>query len=138
MLEIFRHFEGENGHFACFGVPRLEKGVSCSCGCLLYCARCDASQLGEGSIDHPIAFTSRKLSKVEKNYSTIEREGLEIVYALQRLSHYVLGTHFNMYTYHYALKYLLNKPTLAGNISRWLLLSKEYDFEVTVKPTLEC
>ena len=25
---------------------------------------------GEGELDHPIAFTSRKLSKAEKNYST--------------------------------------------------------------------
>lgn len=99
---------------------------------------CHASQLGEGCIDHSIAFKSRKLSKVEKNYSTIELEGLEIVYWLQILSHYVLGTHFNMYAYHYALKYLVNKPTLAGKIWRWLLLSQEYDFEVTVKPTLEC
>lgn len=42
------------------------------------------TQLGEGDIDHPIVFVSRKLSKVEKNYSTTKREGLAIVYALQK------------------------------------------------------
>ena len=36
---------------------------------------------GEG-LDHPIAFVSRILSKVEKNYSTTEREGLAMVYVL--------------------------------------------------------
>ena len=37
---------------------------------------------GEGSIDHPIAFASRKLLTIEKNYTMTEREGLEMVYAL--------------------------------------------------------
>lgn len=36
------------------------------------------SQPSEEEIDHPITFVSRKLSKAEKNYTTIEREGLEM------------------------------------------------------------
>ena len=39
---------------------------------------------GEGNIDHPITFASRKLSTAEKNYTTTEREGLAMVYALQK------------------------------------------------------
>ena len=35
-----------------------------------------------GDIDHPLAFASRKLSTVEINYTTTEREGLAMVYAL--------------------------------------------------------
>ena len=34
------------------------------------------AQSGEGNIDHPIAFASRKLSTTEKNYTTTEREGV--------------------------------------------------------------
>ena len=52
------------------------------------------TQLGEGALDHPIAFMSRKLSTVEKNYTTMEREGLTMVYALQKFRHYLLGGHF--------------------------------------------
>lgn len=37
------------------------------------------SQEGDGDIDHPIAFTNRKLSKVEKNYTTTQCEGLVTV-----------------------------------------------------------
>ena len=37
---------------------------------------------GEGGIEHPIAFASMKLSSTERNYTTIEREGLAMVYAL--------------------------------------------------------
>ena len=40
------------------------------------------AQPGEGGLDHPIAFASRKLSSVENNYTTTEREGLAMVYAL--------------------------------------------------------
>jgi hypothetical protein len=40
------------------------------------------AQPGEGDIDHPLAFSSRKLSTAEINYTTTEREGLSMVYAL--------------------------------------------------------
>ena len=42
------------------------------------------AQPGEGGIDHPIAFARRKLSSVERNYTTTEREGLAMVYALHK------------------------------------------------------
>ena len=40
------------------------------------------TQPGEGDLDHPIAFTSMKLSFAEKKYMTIEREGMVMVYVL--------------------------------------------------------
>jgi len=63
----------------------------------------------------------------------VEHEGLTMVYALQNFRHYLLGEHFKMYIDHFALKYLVNKPVLGGNICRWLLLLQECDFEVIVK-----
>jgi len=91
------------------------------------------TQAGEGEMDHPIAFASRKLSKAEKNYSTTELEGLAMVYMLQNFKDYWLGGHFKMYTDHSVLKYLIKNPMLGGKICRWLLLIQEYDFEVIVK-----
>ena len=87
-----------------------------------------------GDIDHPITYSSQKLSTVEKKYTTTEREGLAMVYALQKFRHYLLGASFKMFTDHSALKYLVNKPVLGGRIYRWLLLFQEYDFEIIVKP----
>jgi hypothetical protein len=57
-----------------------------------------------------------------------------MVYALQKFRHYLLGKHFNMFTDHSTLKYLVNKPMLGGRICRWLLLFQEFEFEVIVKP----
>lgn len=74
------------------------------------------AQSSEGELDDPIAFTSRKLSKVEKNYSTTEREGLPMVWVLQKFKHYLLGGHFKMYMGHSVLKYLVNDPVLGGNM----------------------
>lgn len=71
-------------------------------------------QPGKEDIDHPIAFASRKLSKVEKSYSTIGCEGLEMVYAVQKSQHYLLAVQLKMYTDHFALKYQVNKPVLGG------------------------
>jgi hypothetical protein len=64
------------------------------------------AQPGEGGLDHPIAFSSRKLSTTEQNYTTTEHEGLAMVYALQKFRHYLLGSHFKMYTDHSALEIL--------------------------------
>ena len=74
------------------------------------------TQPGEGSIDHPISFATRKLLTTEKKYTTTEREGLAMVYALQKFRHYLLGGHFKMYTNHSALKYLVNKTVLGGEV----------------------
>jgi hypothetical protein len=57
-----------------------------------------------------------------------------MVYTLQMFRHYLLGKHFNMFTEHSALKYLVNKLVLGGIIYRWLLLFQEFDLKVIVKP----
>jgi hypothetical protein len=44
-------------------------------------------QPGTWELDHPISFASRKLLESEKNCNTKEREGLAMVYALQKFKH---------------------------------------------------
>jgi hypothetical protein len=92
------------------------------------------AQPGEGNMDHPIYFASRKLSQVECNYTTTKMEGFVMIYALQKFRNYFLGSHFKFFIDHYALKYLVNKPVLEGRICRWLLMFQEFSFEVIVKP----
>jgi hypothetical protein len=80
------------------------------------------AQPGAGDIDHPLSFASRKLYTAEINYTTTEREGLAMLYVLQKFHHYLLGGQFNMFTDHSALKHLVNNPVLGGRICIWLLL----------------
>jgi hypothetical protein len=49
------------------------------------------AHLRVGDLDHHIAFAGRKLSELEKNYNTTEREGLSMVYALHKSRHCLLG-----------------------------------------------
>jgi hypothetical protein len=92
------------------------------------------TQPRDGAMDHPIYFASRKLSQVEHNYTTTKREGLAMIYSLHKFRNYLLGSHFNFFTDHSALKYLVNKPVLEGRICWWLLLFQEFSFEVIIKP----
>jgi hypothetical protein len=92
------------------------------------------AQPGAGDVDHSLAFATRNLSTAEINYTTTEREGLAMVYVLQKFHHYLLGGNFKMFTNHSVLKNLFNKRVSGGRIWTWLLLFQEYDFEIRVKP----
>jgi len=58
----------------------------------------DASDVGVGGVliqedksgvDHPVCYFSKKLNKHQKNYSTIEKECLALILALQHFEVYV-------------------------------------------------
>lgn len=58
------------------------------------------TQLGDYNMDHPNAYASRNLNKAEKNYVTTEREGLGMIFSLQKFHHYLLANPFIFYTDH--------------------------------------
>ena len=91
------------------------------------------TQPADDATDHPNTYASRKLNRVERNYSTTEWEGLGMVFSLQNFWHYLLANPFTFYTDHQALKYLVNKPLHHGRICRWILLFQEFEFEVVVR-----
>ncbi|GFX38747.1 retrovirus-related Pol polyprotein from transposon 297 [Trichonephila clavipes] len=74
----------------------------------------DASEVGAGVVlsqriegeEHPIVFLSKKFSKAERNYSTVERELAAIIFGLKRLKHYLDGQKFIIETDHNPLRYL--------------------------------
>lgn len=75
----------------------------------------DASQnaigcvLSQGKIgqDLPIAYASRALNKAERNYSTIEKELLAIVWGCKHFRPYLLGRPFIIMTDHKPLTSIL-------------------------------
>lgn len=56
-----------------------------------------------------------------------------MIFSLQKYHHYLLANHFMLYINHQALKYLVNRPLHHGQICRWLILSKEFEFEVVIQ-----
>ena len=75
---------------------------------------CDASDfaveavLGQRVDKKPVAiyYASKTLMDAQVNYSTIEKELLVIVFALEKFRSYLLGTKVIVYTDHSALKFL--------------------------------
>ena len=80
------------------------------------------TQLGDDGMDYPIVYSSRKINKVERNYSMTEREALGMVFALQKYRHYLLANPLIFYCDHQRLKYQVNKPLHHGIICCWFLL----------------
>jgi hypothetical protein len=91
-------------------------------------------KLVKGNLYHPIYFASMKISQAGKKYMTAEREGLEMVYALLKFRHYLLGGDFKFFPDHLVLKYLVNKSVLEVRICRRLFPFQEFSFEFNVKP----
>lgn len=48
-------------------------------------------QSDPGSIDHPVSFFSRKFNSHQLNYSTVEKEALALIWALQHFEVYLGG-----------------------------------------------
>ena len=91
------------------------------------------AQPGEKNMNFPILYASRQLNNAEQNYTTTEREGLGMVYAVKKFRHYLLANKFVFFVDHQALLYLVNKPCMTGRITRWLLILMEFDFTVAVR-----
>ena len=91
------------------------------------------AQPGEKHMDFPISYARRQLNNVEQNYTTTEREGLGMIYAVKKLQHYLLANKFVLFTDYQALLYLVNKPCSTGRIVRWFIILLEFGFTVVVK-----
>ena len=94
-----------------------------------FVVRTDASDSGLGAIliqdqgfgDQTIACASRKLNAAEKNYSTIEKELLAVVWGIQKFSPYLYGKEFILQSDHLPLKHLDNMKNTNGRLMRWAM-----------------
>ena len=104
----------------------------------LFLLRTDASDIGigvvllqrEDNVDFPVAYASKKLLPRERSYSTIERECLAIVWAIQKFQTYLYGRAFVLETDHQPLVYLQRAKVTNGRILRWALSLQPYRFRI--------
>jgi hypothetical protein len=92
------------------------------------------SQNLDKTINRPIYYVDRLMNSVKKNYTTIKKEILAMIYVVKKFKHYLLRNTFTLFVDHQALLYMVNKPIVTGQITRMLLLLQEFDFKVIFKP----
>jgi hypothetical protein len=104
-----------------------------------FIVRSDASSTGIGAVlmqkdkeenVHPVLYASRKLLDRECRYSTVERECLALVWAVDKFHRYLFGRQFFVETDHRPLTYLKQSKTSNGRLLRWALSLQDYSFTV--------
>nr|GFA21090.1 reverse transcriptase domain-containing protein [Tanacetum cinerariifolium] len=78
----------------------------------------------------PIHYASKTLIDTESNYTTTEKEMLAVVYAFEKFQSYLIMNKCIVHTNHSALKYLFAKKDAKARLLRWVLLLKEFNFDV--------
>lgn len=97
----------------------------------------DASNFALGAVltqdEHPVCYASRTLNDHEKNYSTIEKELLAIVWGTKYFRPYLFGKEFDLQTDHQPIKWLQSKfsgKDINPRLQRWLIQLGEYDVKI--------
>ena len=78
----------------------------------------------------PVCYASKKLSSAERNYSTIEKECLAVVWGIKRFHLYLYGVPFVLQTDHEPLKYMNSAKFANGRLMRWAMFLQSYTFRV--------
>ncbi|XP_037774265.1 uncharacterized protein LOC119570699 [Penaeus monodon] len=78
----------------------------------------------------PVAYHSRRLSKAECNYSTVERELLAVIEGIHKFYYYLCGAKFTLETDHMPLSQLKRSKTANARLMRWGLYLQQFEFTI--------
>ena len=102
----------------------------------------DASNIGLGTIlaqkqqgkEKIICCASRTLNNAESNYSTTNKECLAVVWGVQVFRPFLVATHFEILTDHYALQWLRSMKSTSAILHRWAAALEDYRFTILHRP----
>ena len=101
----------------------------------------DASDVAAGAVllqeekdgvDHPVCYYSRKFNKSQKHYSTIEKECLALVLALQHFEVYLSSSSLPIHVFsdHNPLVFINRVKNKNHRLLRWSLMLQEYNLDI--------
>ena len=102
----------------------------------------DASNVGLGAIlaqkqdgkERIICCASRTLNNAETNYSTTKKECLAVVWGVHIFRPFLVATHFEILTDHYALQWLRSMKNESALLHRWAAALEDYRFTILHRP----
>ena len=89
-------------------------------------------QRDEKNCERPVAYWSLIFNSAQRNYSTIEREALAMIKALEYFRPYLFGRPVTVLTDHSPLQWLM-KTNPSGRLARWALTLYEYDLNIVYR-----
>ena len=78
----------------------------------------------------PVAYASRLLKAPEINYAVIEREGLAIIWSIEKFKVYLFGREFVIQTDQQPLNYIQRMKNSNGRLMRWSLALQACSYSV--------
>lgn len=104
--------------------------------------RTDASDYALGAVllqgqeneERPIEYASRLLTPAERNYSTVEKEALAVVWSTDKFRSYLDGSQVIVSSDCQALQWLFALKTPSGRLARWALRLQGLNMKVTYTP----
>lgn len=89
----------------------------------------------ENGIEHPVGYFSKKFLKHQLNYSTIEKEALAFLMALQHFEVYIGSSSLPaiVFTDHNPLVFLSRMKNSNQRIMRWSLFVQDFNLEIRFK-----
>ncbi|CAL8157613.1 unnamed protein product [Prunus armeniaca] len=87
------------------------------------------AQHNDDGKENALYYLSRTLVGAKQNYTPIEKVCLALVFAVQKLRHYILSHRVILISKADPLRYLMSKPVLSGRIAKWSLLLSEFEIK---------
>ncbi|KAM1268006.1 hypothetical protein ACFX2I_000363 [Malus domestica] len=85
------------------------------------------AQENESQKEGALYYLSRMLTGAELNYSPIEKMCLALMFAIQKLRHYMHAYTIHLVAKADPVKYVMSKPVLTGRLAKWALLLNQYE-----------
>ena len=91
----------------------------------------DASNHGIGAgVEHPVAYTSRTLTKTERNYCVTRKKLLAVVESVKHFRHYLHGQKFRIRTDYAPLRSVLKVKEPEAQLARWIEFLSPFEYEI--------
>ncbi len=84
-----------------------------------------------------LGYHSKTYTEAQKKYSAGEKELLAIVSCTEHFHYFLFGRHFQVFSDHMPLTFLLTKTNPSKRLQRWLERLSSYSFTILYKPGKE-
>lgn len=95
------------------------------------------AQYDDTGKERAVYYISRVLVDYETHYSSMEKQCLALVFATQKLRHYLLHAEMHIIVKTDLLKHLFSSADLARRLAKWVMLLFEFDIKFVTQKSIK-